>query len=346
MKFPFKENIKKAIYAVSVRFFKRYGDQIINSEDLYDWQKNPNTKPSYQRITSSEEAQKYLTENNSRYQDLIQRYSVFNKEVTLPFVWNDSIINTDDFKYFRGDNAYVWQLRGPNMNIMAYALTFYYLCHVDHLKLLDRLHEDDHFGNYSFEINGKVISRDLLDSLNELYFLERHLRLSVQMNFSILDIGAGYGRLAYRAVKAFPIENYLCTDAIAFSTFICEYYLRHRAVQEKAKTIPLDEVEAALDNYTPDLAVNIHSFSECTLSAINWWILLLSTKKIKYLFIVPNSGNHGGEKLHTNDGLDFEELIISNGYDLMVKEPKYLDPVVQKYAINPTYYYLFKLKAV
>jgi hypothetical protein len=32
-----------------------------------------------------------------------------------------------------------------------------------------------------------------------------------------------------------------------------------------------------------------------------------------------------------------------HGYKLVAKEPKYRDPVVQQYAIGPTYYYLFEL---
>lgn len=60
--------------------------------------------------------------------------------------------------------------------------------------------------------------------------------------------------------------------------------------------------------------------------------------------IVPNSGKHGGELLLTNDGKDFGEVIEKHGYKLVAKEPKYRDPVVQKYAINPTYHYLFELQ--
>ncbi|GAI98837.1 unnamed protein product, partial [marine sediment metagenome] len=131
----------------------------------------------------------YLQLNNPRLQDLQARYSVFSNEVTAPLVWTDACVRPDDILYFRGDNAYVWQLRGPNMNIMAYALTTFYVKSIDQLRLLELLEEDEFFGNYTFRIDNILISRDLLDSIMEIYFLEKHLSLSISKDMTILDIG-------------------------------------------------------------------------------------------------------------------------------------------------------------
>jgi hypothetical protein len=57
-------------------------------------------------------------------------------------------------------------------------------------------------------------------SFFELYFLDNHLDIASRENVCILDIGAGYGRLAHRTVTALPNVRYLCTDAVAVSTFI------------------------------------------------------------------------------------------------------------------------------
>ena len=179
----------------------------------------------------------------------------------------------------------------------------------------------------------------------EIYFLEKHLNLSDLKDLTILDIGAGYGRLAHRMASALPnIKEYLCTDGVAISSFISDYYLRFRGLEDRAKVIPLDRIENTLCYKSVDLAINIHSFSECTISAIDWWMSLLKKSKVKYLMIVPNSGDHGGDHLLTNDGKDFGEVIEKHGYKLAVKNPKYRDPIVQKYAINPTYHYLFQLQ--
>ena len=162
-------------------------------------------------------------------------------------------------------------------------------------------------------------------------------------NLNILDIGAGYGRQAYRMVSALPnIISYSCTDGVAISSFICEFYLRHRGVDHKAEVIPLDEIEANTDIEGIDLAINIHSFSECQLDAIDWWISQISAKKIKYAFIVPNAIIDIGNVLATNDGKDFSYILEKHGFKLIAKEPKYRDPVVQEYGINPTYHYLFE----
>jgi len=321
---------------------KRY--KLISSSLLYDWQKYPQTKPSYKESLLPEGSESYLQPNHPRLKELQKRYANFDSKVTVPLVWKEGIVRPDDLRYFRGDNAYVWQLRGPNMNIMAYALTMYYVKSIDTLGLLQRLEEDDFFGNFTFLIDNKKISRDLLDSIIEIYFLEKHLNVSSLNNLTLLDIGAGYGRLAHRMVEAFSnIKTYFCTDAVAISTFISEYYLRFRKLEDKAKVIPLDDIESTLKKNTVDIAVNIHSFSECSISAIEWWLSLLEKYGIKYLMIVPNSGDHGDELLLSNDRQDISKVIEKHGYKLVVKEPKFRDPEVQKYAINPTCYYLFEL---
>jgi len=243
--------------------------------------------------------------------------------------------------YFRGDNAYVYQVKNRRMNIIAYALTTYYVKSIDKLGLLEKLKEDDYFGVHSFTIDNRLVSRDLLDSITEIYFLEKHLNISSGKNLSILDIGAGYGRLAHRMLGALPnIVEYFCTDAFPISTFISEYYLRFRNLESKANVVPLDKIEYALRNRYVDIAVNIHSFSECTTIAIEWWLSVLAKHRVKNLMIVPNTG----DTLQTNDGVDFSGIVEKHGYKLKAKEPKYRDPVVQQYAVYPAYHYLFELR--
>jgi hypothetical protein len=318
---------------------------IMESWQLYEWQKCPRTQPHFKQSELPEGAKEYLQLTNPRLQDLQARYAVFNDEVTAPLVWTDAHVRPDDILYFRGDNAYVWQLRGPNMNILSYALTTFYVKSIDRFRLLELLEEDEFFGNFTFRFDNRLISRDLLDSIIEIYFLEKHLSLSTSKDMTILDIGAGYGRLAHRTLRALPnIHNYLCTDAVAISSFISNYYLRFRNLEGKAKVVPLDEIQSALRNGSVNIAVNIHSFSECRIAAIDWWLSLLEKSGVKYLMIVPNAGNHGGRLLQTNDGKDFGEVIEKHGYRLMAKEPKYRDPVAQEYAINPTHHYLFELQ--
>jgi hypothetical protein len=145
-------------------------------------------------------------------------------------------------------------------------------------------------------------------------------------------------------LTAFPnVREYYCTDAVPVSTFISEYYLRYRGLQNRAHVVPLDEIETKLQERHPRVAVNIHSFSECSVAAIDWWVALIARSGVRHLMIVPNSAGQHGEMMLTNDGHEILPIVARHGYGLVVTEPKYLDPIVQKYALNPTFYYLFEL---
>jgi SAM-dependent methyltransferase len=326
------------------RLLRRYGAEIIPTKALYPWQQNIIEEPCFNECELSDAAQRHLRRDNPALLDLQARYRGLHIDVTTHSLWSDLHVREEDLAHFRGDNAWVFQLRGRNSNILAYALSFYYLRSSDCLGLLDKLEEDASFGNFTFTIAGRVVSRDLLDSISELNFLDRQLQLNSRTSIRVLDIGAGYGRLAHRMVQAFNgIEAYYCADAVAVSTFVSEYYLAFRGVQ-KAKVIPLDQIQAVLGLHYIDLAINIHSFSECRLEAIEWWIRLLSTHGVESLMIAPNRSTSGGQLLLTNDGQDFLPVLERYGYRLIIKQPKYLDPVVQEFGLQPTWYHLFELK--
>ncbi len=325
-------------------FLKRRGKQIVPIEELYEWQREVVSSPVYKPGGLPLEAIHYLRADHPRLLDLKNRYSAFDSEVTTPLVWQEGYLRDEDIPYFRGDNAYVWQVRGQNMNILGYALAFYYLKSIDRLDLLGKLEEDDAFGNFTFQIGGRSVSRDLLDSIIEISFLDRHLELSGRGDFTVLDIGAGYGRLAHRATAVWNgLRNYFCTDGVPYSTFISEFYLRYRKVSGKAVVIPLDELEHNLQERQIDLAINIHSFSECQPAAIDWWVALLARHRVKHFMIAPNATDCGGQRLQTNEFEDFTPILQKHNYRLKVREPKYRDPVVQRFAISPTYYFLFEL---
>lgn len=299
------------------------------------------------KLTLPEGASDYLTVDNPRLLQLQARYDGFSKEVTAPLTWANEYIKSEHVLYFRGDNPYVWQLRGCNTDTVGYALASYYVKSIDKYGFWDKLIEDGQFGAFTFDIANKLVSRDLLDSILEIYFLDKYLNIYNKKPLTILDIGAGYGRLAHRMTSALPtIKEYICVDGVATSAYIAEYYLKFCKLQGIAKVVLLDEITDYIRTTSVDIAINIHSFSECTQSAISWWVSLLVSSNVEHLMVVPNPGNHGGKKLLTNDGKDFYSIIQNHGYTLLAKEPKYLDPCVQDSAIEPTYYYLFKLSSI
>lgn len=330
--------VKGTIRRIANKILEPLGVRLIREALLTEWQKAERIDFNYNNVKLPNGAEEYLSPNNERLVKLTELYSQQDTEVITPSRWNNKHLRPIDLKYFRGDNPYVWQFKDHNFE-SAYAITTYYLKNIDTLNLLEKLKEDGEFGVYTFMVDNKIVSRDLLDSINEIYFLEKYLGISKISNINLIDIGAGYGRLAYRMVEALPnIMNYFCTDAVPASTFISEYYLKFRNVTSKAKVVPLYEIKQVMENYSINIAVNIHSFSECTIAAIEWWLRILTRYKVKYLMIVP-----------TNDRLlawrsreDFFPILERNGYHLLTKEPKYRDPVVQKYGVSPTHYYLFE----
>lgn len=334
-------SINSAIRNILRKVLARYQYDIVPKVFVYDWQRGDQVQEP-QEIILPNNAREVLAPNNPNLLELKKRY----KQTDFPFcdamLWTDERVKVEDILFFRGHNAYVFQEGRFNRNFFGYLLAYYYTKSIDVKGLLDILKEDTAFGAITYEIDQVQVSRDLIDSVLEIYFLENTLGIMSRNDYTILDIGAGYGRLAHRAVTAIPgLERYLCTDAIAVSSFIADYYLGYRGIKPIAEVIHLDTIQNDLQKGSVDLAVNIHSFSECTPSAIEWWLRLLVEKDVPNLMIVPNSG----KKLLTNDRQNFLPLLEKYGYRLAAMEPKYKDPVVQKYALHPDYFHLYKLES-
>jgi SAM-dependent methyltransferase len=190
------------------------------------------------------------------------------------------------------------------------------------------------------------VSRDLLDAVNEILFLDRRLGVLSDPALRVLDIGAGYGRMAHRLIQAAPqVADYCCVDAIPESTFLCEYYLGFRRCSPPARVVPLHEVEGALEPSSFTLAVNVHSFSECSYDAVAWWMRLVERLAIPHLLIVPNEPD---ALLTTEvDGRkrDFLPLVEAAGYALTVREPVIDDPAVRDLLRVPDSFFLFQRRA-
>lgn len=285
--------------------------------------------------------------------ELRRRYA--GHPATVRSVWTQEFLGRElAWERFRGDNAYVWQardlvgeapgdagrvLRARHLN---YLLSAYYVRAADELGLLERLAEDGAFGAVAVEIeDGWLVSRDLLDSVLEINFLDRHLGLRSRTPVEVLDIGAGYGRLGHRLVEALDNVRVLCSDAVAESTFLCDFYLRFRGVEDRAEAVALDEVQTRLSQSKPLVATNVHSFAECPLEAITWWVDLLAANEVPYLFLVANTSELASIEPDWRR-LDFKPLLRSRGYRELVLEPKYArSPGVQRHGIFPAQYHLY-----
>ena len=93
-----------------------------------------------------------------------------------------------------------------------------------------------------------------------------------------------------------------------------------------------------------DLAVNIHSFSECPLAAIEWWMSLLARLRVPRLFLVPNERT--GFLSTEADGTrkDYLPVIDAAGYSSVAEEWAFDDPAVRKAIGIDDRFCLFELR--
>ena len=132
---------------------------------------------------------------------------------------------------------------------------------------------------------------------------------------------------------------------MATSTFVAERYLAFRGLAGRAPVVPLDELDAALARERFALAVNVHSFSECTPAAIGWWLDRLAGAGVARLFLVPNAVSTDGREPLTNAGESMSPLLDRAGYGVAIVEPKYADPETQRRGLSPTAYFLYELRS-
>jgi FkbM family methyltransferase len=292
-------------------------------------------------------ASEVLRSDNPRLVELRRRYDRLDWPVGVHSRWeSEQVGQWLNLQYFRGDNIIVWHYRDDEKVSQLRFFTFLrYLTDRDSRGLLASLAEDGAFGCWTYEFDGyRRCSRDLLDSVNELLFLDRTLNIFNQSGVRVLDIGAGYGRLAHRASQALPgLADYCCVDAVPESTFLSEYYLGYRAVMPPVRVAALDEVPD-LEPGSFDLAVNVHSFSECTRAAIGWWMAELARLEVPRLFLVPNEPS--GFLSTETDGtrLDFLSVLESHGYHLVAEEPVFDDPAVRALTDVHDRFCLFELE--
>lgn len=255
---------------------------------------------------------------------------------------DDQLASSIDLLNFRGDNHYIYQTRYSPAS-STYALTYMYIQQVDKLRILDRVDEDGLFGVYTIEIDGRLISRDILDSVNQINYIARSLSVDLNSNLSVLDIGAGYGRLGHRFATSWENARITCVDAVALSTFLCEYYISFRGVSDRVRVLALDQADE-IRGKSFDLVTNIHSFSEAPLVSIDWWFTLLDDVRVSRLLIVPNRLTEFMSTEKNGEHLDYLPVLTKHGWRRVQEEPIYAySPVAHAYALYPSFkFYMFE----
>lgn len=278
-----------------------------------------------------------LSQDNPRLKELKDRYA---RQTQFAHSFWGSWEKNVNLLRFRGEDDYVSQAYF-RQNTRRYELSFAYVESTDDLGLLNLLEDDPLFGVKLWEfVPGKPVSRDLLDSILEIAFLQKALGFQFKDRLRVLDIGAGYGRFAHRFNTVSPNSSITCIDPIATSTFLSEFYLKFRKCHG-TDVVPFDQL-TGLQGRAFDLATNIHSWSECTKQFIAFWLDRLCDLNVPYLFIVPHK-----EALETveTDGthLTYDDELERRNFKLVLKQKKfYRSRLVDQAGIFPTEYRLYK----
>ena len=301
---------------------------------------------------------------SERLQELRRRYDAVDSPAAVHSVWahRDSkanLVSTGlagvDLTRFRASSSYVWNYYGladAETERLKYYVFQQSVRSNDAAGLLGKLTEDGAFGCATFEFGDlPPVSRDLLDSVAEINFLQNHLAVLDRDDLRVLDIGAGYGRMAHRLLDANPgMTGYTCVDAVPESTFLCEFYLEHRGLAGRADVVPLDEVDERLDGRF-DVALNIHSFSECTYDAVEWWLQRVQKLGIPNLMIVPNPNERfetDSDRFVTSepDGSkrNYLPLLAELGYEQVARE-SLVDDTARSVLRVDDVMFLFKLSS-
>ncbi|HYM56541.1 MAG TPA: putative sugar O-methyltransferase, partial [Solirubrobacteraceae bacterium] len=118
---------------------------------------------------------------------------------------------------------------------------------------------------------GRLISQDLANSALEAGAITR--ALDGREPTSILEIGAGYGRLAYVLLSLYPGASYTIVD-IEPALTITRWYLSSQFAPERLRFLSPDEATGLADG-SVDLGVAISSLHEMTQAQVEGYLGLL-----------------------------------------------------------------------
>jgi len=185
---------------------------------------------------------------------------------------------------FAGDELYLtqstpsdWYTKSAYDKVAEYAMK-------EGIRCSPEATRDCEFGALAIQTKALgLVTRAWLDGMIEINFIKKHMNLQEKI---VLDIGAGYGRLAVLLSESEPTAKITCVDAVPISTFLCKKYTAAFAPQIKVVTI--QEFESLKKTLSPDLAINVHSWSECSLKQNMQWIDTIFNMGTKNIFIVTH----------------------------------------------------------
>ncbi len=96
--------------------------------------------------------------------------------------------------------------------------------HIDSERLLVHISEPLEGNPFKIDLDGRLISQDLANSILEYYSIRENFKATTNDKVTICELGAGYGRIAYVFLKALSKCKYIIVD-IPPALYISQYYL-------------------------------------------------------------------------------------------------------------------------
>jgi putative sugar O-methyltransferase len=174
----------------------------------------------------------------------------------------------------------------------------------DQFGLLSKIEEPELGQGDTVSVNGRRVSIDLLQSIDEFYRLVEVMGWKRDDKVTVLEIGAGYGRLAHVLLTAMPNARYQIFD-LPESLLLSQYYLTTLFPDSSALLYP-DSSDARdakeswstarlafglphqLKTLVPgsvDAVVNIYSFMEMSTNQVDAYFGAIAALDPRALFI-------------------------------------------------------------
>jgi putative sugar O-methyltransferase len=163
-----------------------------------------------------------------------------------------------------------WDRRDRWLHVFAVRLLWEYARRHDPLGVT-RLAEPALGGPLPVRWRRRLVSQDLANSALEIEAVAR--ALGGEQPDSIIEIGAGYGRMGYALLSVFPSASYTVVD-IEPARSISEWYLT-RLFPERALRFLAPEDARALPTGTASLALSISTLQEMTPDQVKTYLHLI-----------------------------------------------------------------------
>lgn len=170
-------------------------------------------------------------------------------------------------------------------------------------QLMEKLEEPELGGPIEMRLNGKLVSQDLANSVLERYSILNSIKHDPCQKLNIVEIGAGYGRLAYVFLQTSNCK-YVIFD-IAPALYVAQSYLsllfknkkifkfrsfkNFEEIQKEFEKsdiafFTINQIQYFPENYF-DLSINISSLHEMRRDQVSYILNQMSRVTNKYIYI-------------------------------------------------------------